>query len=234
MCVCVCLAGCVVVNTWSDKEVNRLRVALDNFGLARVYSHPLEYGLGQDTVCVCGGGGGPGGKVLGRVNTKKDLGAPQCLPWSAQWLGPLVCSGACYIVLVGLACLPECACRAAGPHLPCLPQRACTGNGVCMAHTHWYDDRMMLIVCGVSDRTGVVYERNLCLYVMLLWWSCRPAISPAADTSNGQQQQQLVWWSSSSSSTRQQQQQQSGAAGVGGHGCCTAAAGGSTGETLRG
>lgn len=39
--------GCVVVNTWADKNVDRLLVKLDNFGLARVYQHPLEYGLGE-------------------------------------------------------------------------------------------------------------------------------------------------------------------------------------------
>jgi hypothetical protein len=41
--------GCVVVNTWSDKDVSRLLVKLDNFGLARVYPHPLEYGLGASS-----------------------------------------------------------------------------------------------------------------------------------------------------------------------------------------
>jgi serine/threonine protein kinase len=34
--------GCVVVNTWKDKEADRLLVKLDNFGLARLYDHPLE------------------------------------------------------------------------------------------------------------------------------------------------------------------------------------------------
>lgn len=39
-----CGLGCgsVVLNTWRDKEVGQLRVKLDNFGLARVYEHPLE------------------------------------------------------------------------------------------------------------------------------------------------------------------------------------------------
>lgn len=34
--------GCVVVNTVKDKEADRLLVKLDNFGLARLYDHPLE------------------------------------------------------------------------------------------------------------------------------------------------------------------------------------------------
>jgi hypothetical protein len=37
----------VVINTWADKDVNKLLVKLDNFGLAWVYPHPLEYGLGE-------------------------------------------------------------------------------------------------------------------------------------------------------------------------------------------
>lgn len=39
-----CGLGCgsVVINTWSDKDIDRLLVKLDNFGLARVYEHPLE------------------------------------------------------------------------------------------------------------------------------------------------------------------------------------------------
>jgi hypothetical protein len=32
----------VVVNTWRDKDADRLLVKLDNFGLARLYEHPLE------------------------------------------------------------------------------------------------------------------------------------------------------------------------------------------------
>lgn len=36
-----------MINSWADKDVSRVIVKLDNFGLARVYQHPLEYGLGK-------------------------------------------------------------------------------------------------------------------------------------------------------------------------------------------
>jgi serine/threonine protein kinase len=46
--------GCVVVNTWKDKDADRLLVKLDNFGLARLYEHPLEdLGEGEKTYVNC-------------------------------------------------------------------------------------------------------------------------------------------------------------------------------------
>eukprot|EP00878_Enallax_costatus_P042877 GHUV01050381.1.p1 GENE.GHUV01050381.1~~GHUV01050381.1.p1 ORF type:complete len:402 (+),score=133.27 GHUV01050381.1:1444-2649(+) len=52
-----CGLGCgsVVLNTWSDKEVDQLLVKLDNFGLARVYKHPLEPPLGDSSSSSSGG-----------------------------------------------------------------------------------------------------------------------------------------------------------------------------------
>lgn len=40
-------SGTVVINTWNDKEVDRLLLKLDNFGLARLYPQPLETPAGR-------------------------------------------------------------------------------------------------------------------------------------------------------------------------------------------
>jgi serine/threonine protein kinase len=46
-------AGCVMVNTWRDKDAGKLLVRLDNFGLARMYPQPLEMLPGGFTpVCL--------------------------------------------------------------------------------------------------------------------------------------------------------------------------------------
>eukprot|EP00775_Hariotina_reticulata_P006747 gene6747-6967_t len=59
--------GSVVLNTWQDKDVDRLMVKLDNFGLSRLYPHPLETPSSADVLASFAAGSGNGGNTSNKI-----------------------------------------------------------------------------------------------------------------------------------------------------------------------